>query len=340
MGNHSGYTQLFTMLETELTNTFVIEDKKVIPNRWIQLINKLSSTKNIDAFNEKRIEKEVRKSVVENDITLVHFAYLEENFWFKRYQKLKLSFPNVKFMATAHQPPSWWKINFDPNLVKDLDGLIVMSQEQKVFFEKYLSSKVFFVPHGVDYDFFRPKRDKKKNNTIFKCLFVGHWLRDVETLIKVIQLINQAKNDISFDIVYSHPKRSINYDLYHIAKFDNVNFYSNLSDIELRDLYQGADLLFLPLLDCAANNAIVEAIATGLPILSTDVKGIKSYVEESFSKLVRPYDYKEMAGYILKYSENREVLSVMSANARNYAKVNLGWDKLARETANVYHSIY
>ena len=56
---------------------------------------------------------------------------------------------------------------------------------------------------------------------------------------------------------------------------------SDLGDDDLRQHYQSAALLLLPLRDVTASNAILEALACGLPIVISDVGGARDYVDES-----------------------------------------------------------
>ena len=46
-------------------------------------------------------------------------------------------------------------------------------------------------------------------------------------------------------------------------------------------LYQGADLLLLPLIDATANNTLLEGLACGLPVLASDLTGVRDYAPDS-----------------------------------------------------------
>ena len=53
--------------------------------------------------------------------------------------------------------------------------------------------------------------------------------------------------------------------------------HQNVSDEKLRDFYQKSYLLLMPMESCSANNSLVEALACGLPVVTTAIGGIEDY---------------------------------------------------------------
>src|SRR6478735_6102650 len=99
--------------------------------------------------------------------TIYHYLYGEENF------RLLRSSHSAPLIASFHQPTSiseGWGVLGD-NL-RNLSGIVILSQVQRAYFEQYLpSSSVYFVPHGIDTDYFRPS-PRIGGNREFRCLTV------------------------------------------------------------------------------------------------------------------------------------------------------------------------
>ena len=111
-----------------------------------------------------------------------------------------------------------------------------------------------------------------------------------------------------------------------------------LTDAQLHALYRKAALLFLPLLDGAANNAILEAMAHGLPIVTTDLPSTRFYTQEKAVFVnPSPTDYSIAVTGLLKQISEPGNQSKIAVNLRRRAQ-ELTWDKIALEMHNMLYS--
>jgi len=111
-----------------------------------------------------------------------------------------------------------------------------------------------------------------------------------------------------------------------------------LSDEELRCAYWEADLLLLPLTDATANNAILEAMACGLPVVSTDVGGVAEALGAEAGVLCPPRDPAALAEAVGALAAAPERRAEMGRAGRSRAET-LSWLRIAALHHDFYQTI-
>jgi glycosyltransferase involved in cell wall biosynthesis len=238
-----------------------------------------------------------------------------------------------RLVATFHEPPDkleWLKIN---EIVPCLDAVILVSESQRPYFDGLIPpERIFVVPHGVNPDFFRPAVEIADDSI---CITVGAHLRDFQTLKSAMDVILTDAPRTRFIAVGARREEPGNQQL----NDERVEFHDGVSDEELRSLYQSARLAIFPLRYATANNSVLEAMACGLPVVATDVGGVREYMGEQAGFLVPPSDHEAMASVVLRLLRDRPLARTMGAAARARA---LGFDYriVAERMKAVYEAVY
>jgi len=240
-----------------------------------------------------------------------------------------------KIVATFHQTPEFLDLLTNRSVISRLDYITVVSPQQVPYFSELLpSDRIRLILHGIDTDYFKPGNSPKEANK-FKCVTVGHWRRDFKTVREVAEKLATYK-DIEFHIVTS--KRT-GPRLTGLEDLTNVKLYrDNIDDAELLKQYQEADILFLPLLESTANNAILEGIACGLPVVSTYLPSVKAYLPGKEAILIKDNDPQQFVDAILHLAHNREYRKIMGQEARKRAE-ELDWRNIAPQYEAVYSKL-
>ena len=115
----------------------------------------------------------------------------------------------------------------------------------------------------------------------------------------------------------------------------NAHVYSGVqpnSDILLK-LYRESDVFVLPTrADYAPTNAVVEAFAAGLPVVTTNVGGLGDLIHERENGFIIPRSDTEILGQRLKQLQTDPVLlREMKVNAREFAERNFDNSKNGSE---------
>src|SRR5262249_41217889 len=167
-------------------------------------------------------------------------------------------------VATFHQPAEIAASILNGRLLRWFDRVVVVSPSQLSFFRRYVAAdRLRLILHGVNTEYFRPAPDPNRSSTI-RCVTVGQWLRNW----KVFAEVARAMSDVAFDVVTGKGP--------DFSALPNVRHLSGVSDAALAELYRSADVLFLPLDHTTANNALLEGIASGLPVVTTDLEATRA----------------------------------------------------------------
>jgi glycosyltransferase involved in cell wall biosynthesis len=89
----------------------------------------------------------------------------------------------------------------------------------------------------------------------------------------------------------------------------------------------------------SANNAIVESLACGLPVVTTDVGGIRDYGGGSIYPVVANNDDDSMVELVEKYLDHPEWRNETGRRCRKFAENNLAWPIIALKHLQLYKKI-
>ena len=227
-------------------------------------------------------------------------------------------------IALFHQPPSWLKLYWrDLSLFSRLGHILVLSDEQRDYIRQYSSRPIQKIRHGIEHRFFvAQQKSTRPDYPVLLC--VGQWLRDFSVLEASFRLIAKRYPTVRLNCVIPRDARS-HHSLLSLARHEGVAFFSELPAHELRQLYSEADLLFLPLIDATANNAIVESLSCGLPVISTDVGGMRDYVPPDVGELLPPGDAGAHADAAIRWITDESRRQRGSKMARVFTEEHLCW---------------
>jgi glycosyltransferase involved in cell wall biosynthesis len=229
-------------------------------------------------------------------------------------------------------------------MLNRLHTVIALSRAEAAEFQTMTAAPVHFVPHGVDANFFVPKSSGTTASAAHaapRCLFVGNWLRDFPTLQRCAERLLTVDRQIQIDIVA--PERADRSDADEqapraLVKRERVHWHRGIDDTTLRGLYQHATVLLLPLHASTANNAVLEALACGLPVVSNHTTGILDYTSGDCAVLTDRSDACAMADVVLQLAGDPARRREMSSAARSLVEQRLRWSVVARQVMALYQA--
>jgi glycosyltransferase involved in cell wall biosynthesis len=233
---------------------------------------------------------------------------------------------SVKVIATFHQPPGLLGDMVDPDVLRVLDHVLLVSPSQRDFFERHLPpERVHVLLHGVDADFFHPPATSGKTEGL-RCITVGNWLRDWQTVAAVASRMPE----VEFDLVTGRATG--------LNGLGNVRIHRGLDDNALAALYRQANILFLPLLEATANNALLEGMASGLPVLATNLSSVRAYLPDGGAILISPGSADGFVAGLRRLRHAAGERAALGAHARARAEA-LAWPVLIPAYEALYGEI-
>jgi glycosyltransferase involved in cell wall biosynthesis len=329
-GKYSGYQQIVNYL-----NPFVYLDRDkfdftfpLLNFKGVRLINQF-----LKKMRDKMFFDELYKICHNPDIRIIHFLYPENTLALCPFE-----IPHDKLViGTFHQPNEYFLEQFKNNnqlAIKNYsrcDRAILLCYDQINGFKSITGiDSVHFIPHGIDTKYFIPSNINRKDNHI---LFLGNWLRDFECAAGVFKTLSRINKNIKVTVLCNKENHT------HFRGISNVQCLSNVSDDQLLILLQTYTLLFLPLKSATANNAILEATACGLPVLTTDLDNIDDYIKlPNCMKIPLSMhdDYNNLASMILSNLDANQVRIETSNNVIKCVN-ELSWKIIAQKTIDVYY---
>ena len=160
---------------------------------------------------------------------------------------------------------------------------------------------------------------------------------DIPTALHAFAAVKRVHGGARLTIAGSGPARA---DLERLARelgvTSDVTFSGNIDNEQIADLYRSASLLVNPTRVDNMPISLLEAMASGLPIVSTDAGGIPFLVEDGTTALlVHPGDPDAMARAILRLLDDRALADRLVA-AGLAAVQAYTWDRVKPRLLDVY----
>ena len=211
-------------------------------------------------------------------------------------------------------------------------------------------SKLLITKCETEYEMIKEINKNLKIETIYNGIDIDkYYHRNKENnlplnIICSARLIKRKGQDILIKAVAKLKEENIIYNVNLIGNGDEATEYQNLTEklnienqilfsgyIEREKMlqeYQKADIFVLPSYNEGMSNALLEAMACGLPVVVTDVGGTKELVEDGGNGYVfNTGDEKKLHEILKNIYNNKDRLKELGENSRIKAK-NLSWNKI------------
>lgn len=212
-------------------------------------------------------------------------------------------------------------------LVKDLirvtmsfpEKIVVLSSYWKSFLAEIVGIKerVTIINNGVISSKYLPQHTQDNKNEV-KVLFIGGTdarRKGIYTLAKAIPLVVEEFSSITFTFIGKSEIENIQKLFREVKIEEYVRILGQVSEEEKIRHLRSADIFVLPTYSEGLPITILEAMAAGLPIISTPVGAIPEVIEEGKNGfLVQVGNYEALAEKMLILAKDRRMRQKMRKN--------------------------
>jgi len=255
---------------------------------------------------------------------------------------------NEKFMVSFN----WFLRIFEEKMLEQANKIIAVSDFTKrelLDYYKVPEGKIRVIHNGVDTRKFQPARDKRKvkqelgfNADDLAIVSVGRLYarKGLFTLIESMPAVVKRFKNAKFIISGKGQSDEMHKLIAYAEKFgvkDNIVFTGYYPDKKLPKLYQAADVFAFSTFYEHHPFAVLEAMSTGLPVVTTWVGGIPETIQNGKNGLlVDPFNPKQFSDKILYLLEHPAEAEEMGVLARKTMLEQFDWRIVVKDAIKVY----
>jgi D-inositol-3-phosphate glycosyltransferase len=285
------------------------------------------------------------KLAKEADVIHIHDSFYISSFvatfWAKLFKKPSFVTQHVEIIPH----PKLLVMKMQHIVYKTTGAFVLRNSKKVIIFNERVKdflidsgvseSKIFNINNGVDFKLFHPPKIKQKGALRQKynlpaekilALFVGRFVPK-KGFRKLLQAVSE-----DYVIVFAGGKRPVS-----VKADKRAIFLGSLSQKETAEIYQACDVFVLPSEGEGFPLSIQEAMASGLPVITTDDPGYRSYnFDRELFYLISP-TVKEIKHHLTKLAKDAHLRDAMGKYSYSYAKKYFNWKETVEKISHIYH---
>jgi len=230
-------------------------------------------------------------------------------------------------------------------LFNQLHGRIAVSRAALTYVSQYFPGSYAIIPNGVDLRRYRPEVPPLERylggGPII--LFVGRWekRKGLSYLIHAYELVRQDFPTARLLVVGPEGRHGHRYRAYAEQHgLHDIAFVGSVSDEDLPRYYRTCDVFCAPSISGESFGLVlVEAMASGKPVVTTDIAGYRQVITPGVTGLVvPPRDVRALAAALCQLLSSPTERERLGAHGRQAAQP-YAWDRIAERVLTLYDEV-
>ena len=219
------------------------------------------------------------------------------------------------------------------SLIANSDGL------REIALDVLPDARVGVIPNGVDTEVFSPGCIQPDRTA--EAIFVGRLepYKGLGDLLEAVRSARASGADFRLSIVGDGSLcTELKAQAASLRIDDCVTFLGQIDREKIPDQYRTSDFLVLPSIVEGMPNTVLEGMASGLPILATQIPGSEELVDDSNGILVEPSSPGALADGLIALSADAELRKRLGEESRKKA-TERSWRGVAEAYLDVYRRL-
>jgi len=223
---------------------------------------------------------------------------------------------------------------------KKASALVACSEGLKERARLFMPSvSIEVIPNGVELDRFSPNETAEKSEAL-RLLTVGRLsvTKRIEMLIDAVEILHRTACNVSLTVVGGGQMEP---QLRKIIKEkelgDVIKITGRIDSKKMPEVYRRNDIFISASMQEGMSNAMLEAMASGLPIVTTRCEGLAELIDGN-GIIVEQDNIEEIAKAVKRLADDPELRKQMSIAARKQAE-KFDWANVAQSYIEQYRKI-
>ena len=257
--------------------------------------------------------------------------------------KIKEKF-NIPFVITEHSSGvlQGELRKHDIPMLKEVynnsDYIISVGEALKKAIAKYTDKSVVVIPNIVDVDRFVIEKKNKRDEFIFISICHLKENKNVDITVKALEKVLKEYDNVKLLVVGDGPEKE---NLMNLAKelsiSSNIEFVGAVDRKSLNKYINKADAFVLPSKYETFGIAYIEALACGLPIITSKCGGPEDFFSNEIGYMISNTNVDELRNEMINMINNIDKFD--PNNLREYVKSRFSNEVVAKKVINVYINV-
>jgi glycosyltransferase involved in cell wall biosynthesis len=287
-----------------------------------------------------------RRLLRKNDYDLAHAFFGFPTGWlcYRKADKL----PYIISLRGSDVPGQHARLQLDYKILapvfgaiwKKASALVACSEGLKERALRFMPSvSIDVIPNGVELDRFFPAETAEKSK-VLRLLTVGRLsvTKRIELLIDTVEILHRTACKLHFTVVGGgQMERQLRKIVMERELGDVIKIIGRVNSEKMPEVYRRNDIFISASMQEGMSNAMLEAMSSGLPIVTTRCEGLAELIDGN-GLIVKQDNIEEIAKAIKHLADDPELYKRMSIAARKQAE-KFEWANVALSYIEQYRKI-